>query len=326
MGNILLYSRKSVKSPTSDRTVSLLSEQLQQIGHQVDVSHSLNIPRLILNSYDAVHLVIENLPLTANEALHLGICKALGKSTLISILNSDRNLKRAFLNFIRPDALSVSQTNHFKYYRNISANKFILPAFPNLEIGFKKCEYRHEAVLVPLFEDFSEAVELNLPGTVYIDGRKLTKKRSSATVRKEWNTLCASGKLSENYHLVLSDNKVFEILNDHTAAVLLADPRFTHCELTEWLGQVMNRRNLVIINDFQATGFSAYWTSGRNCFVINAQNWRSAVRHLDFSSSLLCTAAKPGEMFEASVNEISRLYSKLAQQKTSLLASRSVKL
>lgn len=327
MNQVLLYSRPKAKEPMADQTVSILAEQLEHSGHQVDIANTLNIPRLILNSYETVHMVIENLPMTPNEAVHLGICKALGKNTLVSVLNSDRNLKKGFLNFVKPDAISVSQTNHFKHYRGIAANKFVLPAFLKKENPARKSAFKHEAFLIPLSQKLEEAFAFNINSTVYFDGRTLlNKKTNSIQLRKKWNDLVAAHAIKEDYHLILSDNKIKELIEEPGLSVVLADSSLSHTEFTSWLNLVLNKNNLVILNEYQATGFSSYWTSGRNCMVVPVQNWVNSIAELDMSKELTCTTYKASELFEPAVNELSRLYSKLSQQKTTLLTSRSVKL
>ena len=220
--NILLYSRPRDKEAVAEQTINLLMEQLQHVGLHVEITHSLNLPRLILNSYQAVHLVIEKLPLSANEALHLGICRALGKSTVLSILNSDQHQNKALLNFVKPDALSVSQTNHLKYYRDFTCNKFVFSAFPKAESSFKKTAYKHEAFLIPIQEKLEEAFQYKTEAVLYFDGRKLLNKKNSLQLRKKWNDLTSAGKLPANSHLVLSETKLNEILTQESAAVLLA--------------------------------------------------------------------------------------------------------
>lgn len=327
MNQILLYSRPKSKEPMAEQTVTVLAEHLQNAGHHVDIAHSLNIPRLILNSYETVHLVIESLPISAGEAVHLGLCKALGKNTLISILNSDRNLKKAFLNFVKPDAISVSQTNHLRHYRAVSGNKFVLPAFLKRETSSRKTAFKHEAFLIPLNQKLEEVLEFSINSTVYFDGRNLlNKKTNSSQLRKKWNDLVGQHTIKDDYHLILSDNKIKELVEEPGLSVVLADSSLSHTDFTSWLNLVLNKNNFIILNEFQATGFSNYWTSGRNCMVLPAQNWVNALGELDMNSDLVCTTYKASELFEPAVNELSRLYSKLSQQKTTLLTSRSVKL
>ena len=338
MNNILIYcrpvnsnERNSVKSNSiADQTVSILSEQLQHLGLHVEISHSLNFPRLLLNSYQTVHFIIEDMPLSLNEAFYFSICNALGKSTVLSILNSERKITQSWLDFIKPDAFSVSQTNHLKLYRQISGNKFIFSAFPKAANSTKKTKFKGDALLIPLQNKIDEVFEYKLKATVYFDGRKLLNYQASAPLRKKWNELIASGKIPAHHHLILSDSKLNELLNEESLGVVLADPLIKNTELTAWLNICLNKNNLIILNDFQATGFSSYWTSGRNCLVISAQDWKTELESLQTPIENLAdfvpTAFRASELFEPTVNELSRLYAKIWQQKTSLLTSKSVKL
>lgn len=324
--NILIYSRSRQREKIAEQTVNVMTEQLQHLGLHVEITNSLNLPRLILNSYQVVHLVIEELPLTANEALHVGLCRALGKSTVLSLLNSDHHQNRTWFNLVKPDAMSVSQTNHLKYYRDFTGNKFVLSAFPKAENNFKKADYGHTGYLFPIQNKLEEALQFKTDETVFFDGRKLLNKKSSLQLRKKWNDLIVSGKLGPQFHLILSDSKLLEIIAKESVAVILADPAMSHTEFTRWLGKTMNKGNLIILNEYQATGFSSHWTSGLNCMVTPVESWLSVLSQDKVLKELSCSGFKPAELFEPSVNELSRLYSKLLHQKTSLLTSGSVKL
>lgn len=329
MNKVLIYCRPKAIEPVAEQTAGILSEQLQQVGIQVDISHALNLPRLILNSYQTVHFVLESLPLNVNESVHLAVCKALGKSTVISILNSDKKINRSFLDFVRPDAFSVSQTNHLKLYRNITCNKFIFSAFPKTAASGRKTGFKNQAFLIPLQSKIEEAFEIHIDCPVYFDGRKLLKTTGSSQLRKKWNELIENKKLHSDYHLILSEQKLNSLLDQESLSIVLSDPVIKHTEFTEWLGKGMNRNNLIILNDFQATGFSNYWTSGRNCQVVSTQNWARQLELPeidDTKNNFVVSSFKASELFEPTVNELSRLYSKLWQQKASLLTSGSVKL
>ena len=329
MNKVLIYCRPKNVESVAEQTAGILSEQFQQLGIQVDISHALNLPRLILNPYQTVHFIIENLPLSMNESVHLAVCKALGKSTIVSILNSEKKINRSFLEYVRPDAFSVSQTNHFKLYRNITCNKFIFSAFPKTSSAEKKCAFKRQAFLIPLQSRLEEAFDLNVASTVYFDGRKLLKHSGSSQLRKKWNELIENKKLQADYHLILSEQKLNSLLEHESLSVVLSDPVMTPTEFNEWLSKSMNKNNLIILNDFQATGFSNYWTSGRNCQVVTSQNWIRQLENVktdETKNEFVVSSFKAAELFEPTVNELSRLYSKLWQQKTSLLTSGSVKL
>jgi|GEM_PF-5387289 len=330
MNNILIYCRSNKIEKIAEQTTSLLSEQFQHLGLHVEITHVLNFPRLLLNSCQTVHFIVEELPLTINEAFYFSVCKMLGKSTLLSVFNSEKNIGKSFLDYIRPDAFSVSQTNHLKYYRNITVNKFIFSAFPKTELTSAKSGFKGEAFLIPLQNKIDEVFELKIEGPIYFDGRKLLKTKNSAQLRKKWNELIASGKITPQHHLILSENKITQLLNEESLAIILADTNIKNTEFTNWLNISINKNNLIILNDFQATGFSNYWTSGHNCLVVSAQDWKTQLRQMPTAlvnfNNLMPTTYRASELYEPSVNELSRLYTKLWQQKTSLLTSKSVKL
>ena len=330
MNTILIYCRSKKNEPNAEQTACILSEQLQHLGLHIEISHQLNLPRLLLNSYQTVHFIIENLPLTINEAFYFSLCKAIGKSTLLSLLNSEKKLGKNLFDFMRPDAFSVSQINHLKLYRDLTGNKFILSAFPKPEGSSSKNKFTNQSLLIPLQNKIEESFDFEIDAPIYFDGRKLLKKMESSVLRKKWNELLVANKINSQHHLILSENKITQLIVEEQLAIVLADPNLEPTEFTNWLSQCMNKNNLIILNDFQATGFSNYWTSGHNCLVISAQNWidhlNSSIKSLENSSDLISTSSTAAELFESKVNELSRLYAKLWQQKTSLLTSGSVKL
>lgn len=326
MSQVLIYTRSKNADALADQTAQILSEQLHQLGLNVELCHSLNIPRLVLNNYKTVHMIVENLPLTVNEVFHMALCKALGKATVLSVLNSEKKMTKNLLDFIRPDAMSVSQTNHLKYYRNISCNKFILSAFPKIETAKKNSAFELHGLMLPLQSKLEEALAYPQDMTIYFDGRNLLKKQGSAQLRRRWNELMSQKNHPEKFHLILSDSKINQLLSEGSIALALADNQLQNTTFVKWLESSLNHNNLIILNDYQATGFSSYWTSGRNCYVVQPEKWIQHLKHLDFSTELQSSNCKTSDLFENSVNELSRLYSKLWHQKTTLLTSRSVKL
>lgn len=330
MNSLLIYCRSRKAEPIAEQTADILSHQLQQLGIQVEISHTLNLPRLLLNSYQTVHFIVEDLPLNLNESFYLGVCKALGKSTVLSVLNSENKIHRHFLEYIKPEAFSVSQTNHLKLYRNFSRNKFILSAFPKVKEKSQSQLFKGDSYLIPLQNSLEEAFDYKLEAQVYFDGRKLLSSFGASQLRKKWNDLINLGKLTNNHHLILSENKVIQLVDEGFIFIVLADPKIQNTEFVSWLNVSLNKKNVIVLNDFQATGFSTFWTSGQNSIVLSAHNWKSELEQIQldsqYTSRLFTTSVTSSEIFEPSVNELSRLYAKLWAQKTSLLTSRSVKL
>ena len=153
----------------------------------------------------------------------------------------------------------------------------------------------------------------------------LLNHESSAFLRKSWATLQQTKKINSNYHLVLSDEKVHELINEQSVAVILADSKMSHTEFTAWLSASINKNNVVILNDYQATGFAQAWTSGRNCYVVSHHSWVKEVNQLmnNEPDLKIKTYLKSSQLVEPFINELSRLYTKILHQKTSLLSTES---
>lgn len=327
MSQVLLYSRTKAQEPLAEQTVTQLAEQLYVVGHQVDITHSLNIPRLILNSYQTIHLVIESHPLTLNEIFHLTLCKALQKNTLVSVLNSNLHLNQtSWLKACKPDAISVSQTNHLKYYRAVTGNKFIMPAWPRCETTARPSIFKHKAFFVPLVEKIDEVFDYPTDEVIYFDGRVLLQEFSALQLRKKWTDLANRKKISAQAHLLLSEAKLNELLNEGQLTIILSQAERSHTSFTDWLGHSLNKKNLIVLNENQGTGFSQHWTSGQNCLVVPATETFQNIQFQLENKNFQCSSCRPIELYDGIVNELSRLYSKLSQQKTTLLTSRSAKL
>ncbi len=321
MNNVLIYSRNSNPS------VDLLVNELQAIGFSVDQTQSLNLPRLILNPYSTVHFLIEEFPLTIKEQLFISLVKSLGKATILSVYNFNNKISKKTFDFLCPDALSVSQTNHLKFFRAWNCNKVIVPILPNLTTPSRKSELTEpcNGFVFPLSTQLEEAIQFKTKRDIYFDARKLLEKNNSAELRKTWAQFIQTKKISSNYHLVLSDQKMNQLLNEESMVLILADSKLSHTEFTRWLELVVNKNNLVILNDYQATGFAHAWTSGRNCYVVSHYTWLKDINYLmqDDLDLNIKTYFKSAQLIEPLINELSRLYTKILHQKTSLLSAHS---
>ena len=312
----------------------MMAEQLSQLGFATEQTHVLNLPRLILNQYQVLHIIADQLPLSIQEILYVTAAKRLGKGVVLTLLdaNEDRSdlIQNQLMKWVHPDALTVSQTNHLKSFRHESNVKMIIPSlqeFPVIEQ--RKSTEPIAGFLFPLFRLLSEAVDLKLTKPVYFDGRKLLKNNSSGTLRKKWAQLIFDKKIPAHYYLVLSEAKMVDLLTSQPLGLILASLEMRHTEFTKWLVLSIQHQHLVILNQFQATGFSSHWTSGHNCLVISSHHWLQElnnqidhpVLHHNFSmSDINKTSLDP--LF----NDLSRLYTKIIYQKTSLLDSDSAKI
>lgn len=302
--SVLLYSRNV------HTTSEILAENLMQAGFIVEQSHLMNIPRIALNSYSIVHFLVNELPLTANEFLCLKTAQALGRSVVISVIDSNNNywgmsqspgLSRALNSFIQPDGFTVSQTNHLRYYRVWTGCRMILPALPKnsvisssahfttditqhyseprSESSFEGTEANNNQELYfPLqlsenFDDlFSVAQTFETNYKTYFDGQSLLEKYSLTDLRKHWQLLVQKNKIPNHYHLLFSQKKSKEVIKNNPVALVICNQHINNSRLPDWFELAIANKRFVILNEHQAAGFNQYWTSGQNCWVVSSQN------------------------------------------------------
>lgn len=330
MSQILIYSRPGKNQVNS--SVEILSEQLTEIGHYVEQTHSTNWARIFLNPYHLVHLFIEQLPLTINELFFISLAKTLEKPTILSLFNTDPKQTKPLSSIVCPDALTLSQTNHFQYYRDWICTKSVLPLFPELKNASTNSaihQNQKPSYLIPIEKNLEEAFQYKTDHEIYFDARSLLKEHSSTNLRKQWNQFLKDKKIQSFAHLILSEEKCRDLLKEENLYVVLASPRLKHTEFTSWLEKVLNRGHIVILNEFQATGFSQAWTSGQNCQVLAAHHWPKSLNQF-FTSDIALSGCrshfKNSELTEPLINELSRLYAKILRQNTTLISADSVKM
>ncbi len=328
MNQVLVYSRKN--SFSLQASLELLCSELNQIGFNVEQTHSTHIARLLLNPYQVVHLFVENWPLTISELFLVSFAKAIGRATVVSVFNNQLKLNKPLAQFFCPDAITVSQTNYMQYFRDWNCTKAVFPLFPILTTSknkFKNAEIP-SSFLIPLEKNLEEVFLYPSDHTVYFDARSLTENRSSSELRKTWNQFLKLKKIKDTQHLILSEEKLQQLLADEKIMIVLASPLMKHIDFTNWLQLSLNQGHLIILNEFQATGFSQSWTSGQNCLVVSTQQWPKSIQTQLKQIKKANTASnfKTSELIEPLINELSRLYTKIIHQKTSLLSTDSAKI
>ena len=330
MKSILIYSRDNAPM------LKIISEQLDQLGYITQQTHFLNLPRLISSPFQILHLVIDHLPLTLKEMLFITAAKSLGKGIVLSLLDANKNknknefLKKRLMNWVRPDALTVSQTNYLKIYKDEASVKMIIPSlkeFPSRPAS--KSKNSINGFLFPIFENLEESLDFKSDKTVFFDGRKLIKRNNSSQLRKKWAQFLADKRIPAHYHLVLSDDRIHDLLITHVLGLVLASPNLLHSEFTVWLELSIRYGHLIVLNQFQATGFSSHWTSGQNCQVISSHHWLQELNQLlenpVFNQPFAITDINMA-LIDPLFNDLSRLYTKIIYQNTSLLDSDSAKI
>ena len=200
MISVLLYSRNH------DVMSKMMAEQLTQLGFSVQQTAVLNLPRLILNPFQILHLIVDHVPLTLQEMVYITAAKGLGKSIVLSLLNANKTesrlLRNNLMKWVHPDALTVSQTDHLKIFRYETSSKMIIPELAESESPKRKTRESITGFLFPLLNSLEEALLLNSPLPVYFDGRQLLQTHSSGRLRKRWAQYLKDHKIKSHYQLL----------------------------------------------------------------------------------------------------------------------------
>ncbi len=328
MLSVLIYSKQN------DTMSKVIADQLEQLGFQAEQTSVINLPRIILNSYHVIHFITPALPLTLNEQFCMTAAKALGKAVVLSVLDAPTPRSALTdLNWVNPDALTVSQTNYLKLFRSKTANKMIIPElFENATMVSHKPSCV-TGFVIPLLEKIDECIHFQSQKPVYFDGRKLLSQYSSSQLRKQWTELLIQKKIKSqyqsHYQLVLSEEKMNSILTDQPLALILASPKTKHLDFSAWLQLALKHNHLLVLNQFQATGFSDHWTSGRNCFVTSTADWITELNNKNQDPVFSKEFTNPSlnqKSLDSLFNDLSRLYTKIIYQKATLIDSSSAKL
>lgn len=345
MNQILIYTRKN--SSLIEESSEILAAHLRQVGFNPEITFSTNIARIILNNYYVIHLMIEKWPLTLNELLLVSVAKSMNKSTVLSLFNLNTKQINPFFHLTTPDALTVSQTNQFQFFRNWKCSKSVLPLIPKLKSPEINNDFslnknliqiqtalEKKIVLIPLQKHLNETLKFNSLSEdetieVYFDVRLLLNKMSSTKIRKQWLNLNKKDSISNssptlnNFHLVFSDEKISDLLNADSLIILLSNPQLNPIELTQWFKIGLNKGHYVILNQSQATGFSFAWKTEMNSIVVNEKKWiDESIEHIKNSKSGILKSNFDESLFiDPLINDLSRLYTKIYHQRTSLISN-----
>ncbi len=338
-----IYLHVKSKNPNLEQQAVLLSEELETLNYEVEWSNKTHPLRFLLRKYDVVHLLTDQMPLTILEQILLITAHNLQIPTLISNygffeqgLLSKRQLKQQF-RFIR--SLSVANVNEMKQLRDFRGSKWVMPALNSTSTDSKK-NYRQDSkrisqknsdlnFVIPVLRAFSELPPINfLCDTSWIvDATQLKNKYPLSQIRNDWSNFVKKNPTYKDAILVLENENINSLLVEHKTALFISHLKLNAFELNEYIDLCRKSQSLLILNDYQATGFSDLWQHEKNCLLFNLKG--SSFQQLEYSELSLQTHAwfslveKNPQLLkhflsfpsENKINELSREYAKIKNQK-----------
>lgn len=305
----------------------ILTAELEKSGHLVEWSNQTHPARLLLNKYDVVHILSESLPLTWKNFWIAATAKTLNIPVVVSSYCTTRKqtpsplqqILRFQLSYF--DALSVPEAGEIKNFRLFNRSKFIWPAFVRTSNArFTTFRTNDINLIFQVIRSFDElpVTKWTLDNTSYIDGTHLLLNNSISEIRKLWNQFTEKNGTYKNTILVLNSSNLNKIMTEAKSVVLINYLQLHSVELAEIIEKCIKFHCILVLNESQASGFPQLWTSTKNGIV---QNFEKSFTYQLSLSELLDKAQNINTdnfdtaIYENKVNELSRLYAKIKNQK-----------
>jgi hypothetical protein len=305
----------------------IISTELEKAGHLVEWSNQTHPARLLLNKYDVVHILTESLPLSwknfwiaaAAKALNIPVVVSSYSTTGHQIPPAIQQMTRFQLNYF--DALSVPEAGEIKNLRLFNHSKFIWPAFVRLSSPRLKTVTSNDINLIfHVTNSFDElpVTKWTLDETTYVDGSRLTANKSISELRKLWNRFIEKNRTYKNAILILNSSNLKKIMTENKSVVLINYLQLHSVELAGLIENCLELKCVLALNESQASGFPQLWTASKNGLV---QNFEKSFTYQLSLTELLDKAQKiktdnfDNSIYETKINELSRLYAKIKNQK-----------
>jgi len=346
-----------IVSPDLDQQTKRLTDELLKTGLEIETIEDLHPLRLMLNHYDLIHFIQPlklkgKLPIQKNELFQLlqsFIAQTIGRPTLMSFHENliESKLNQTLISSFQ--AITVGNVGELKKIKNYSGAKMILPYFPDIETKAIASKSVHESqkninktlnVIVPVYNSFNDLhrlswkhIQNNEQTQIYIDARYLKKHFSSSHIRKSWQAFINKNVDFKKFILFNSNETFDDFLIKKNVVSILKHLEISDLEFSYWINSYLNFSNMLILNDEQATGFSSFWKHEKNCFIFNknqpVQKQYSSFCEFLKSPATFNFSSTASDIFtfqqtiDLKINELTRLYTKLIQQKTSLSYQKS---
>lgn len=305
----------------------IISTELEKAGHIVEWSNQTHPARLLLNKYDVVHILTESLPLSWKNFWIAAAAKALNVPVIVSSYSTtQQQLSSATQQMIRFqlsyfDALSVPEAGEIKNLRLFNHSKFIWPAFIRTKNPRLKPATSNDINLIfHVTKSFEElpSTKWTLDDATYIDGTQLTANKSISELRKIWNQFIEKNRTYKNTILVLNSANLKKIMTETKSVVLINYLQLHSVELAGLIENCLDNNCVLALNESQASGFPQLWTASKNGLVQNFEKsftYQLSLTELLDKAQSIQTDNFDNSIYETKINELSRLYAKIKNQK-----------
>ena len=332
---ILIHAKNQRKNHESshesnvESQAEILCAELEKSGHTVEWSHQTHPARLLLNKYDMIHILTETLPLPWKSYALVLTAKALNISVVVSSYDFIPQTQQKSLTFKLQsrlfDSLSVPEISEIKYLREFTKSKWILPALPQLTIPQNIVKSNDTMIVFSVDQKLTELPSLkwNLSENVYIDATAYSQNKKQSDVRNLWAQFITNNPAYKNAILVLSKNNLYKILSENKSIFITNYLKNSTLAFVKQIELCVKSNSVLVLNESQACGLANLWLGKKNAIILNYDksfSYELTMSELIAQSEKIQFEKIDSAKFETKINELSRLYMKLSQQKELKLA------
>jgi hypothetical protein len=307
-----------------------LSAELEKAGHTVEWSNQSRPIRLILNKYDVLHILTDDMPLSVSNFLIVVTAKTIGLPVIVTnyavkkLSFKSQQISELQLKYI--DALSSPETGEIKNLRFFNNLKFILAA------GF----FQNEKINLPLkgstintvfhiensFEELPD-VKWDLSDNIYINATSMIGSKPQSEIRTAWSEFIQKKSIFKNAILILNSTNIKKILTQNKSIFITNYLKIHSIRFAEIISLCLETQTVLILSESQASGFPELWLSEKNGIVQNFNRsftYQLCLAELHQKMNLIDFSTDMNHFIESKVNELTRLYVKLKTQKDRALS------
>ena len=218
------------------------------------------------------------------------------------------------------DALSVPESGEIKNFRLFNQPKFIWPAFIKKIIPQRSEKSAESSLIFHVHKSFQDlpVTKWMLDETTYIDGTALIKNKTISEIRKSWNHFQQKNVAYKNTILILNSANLQKIMSETKSVFLINYLQLHSIDLATLIQDCLKYQCILVLNESQASGLPQLWTSAKNGIIQNFEKsftYQLSLSELHDKSQSIQTNDIDWCFYEAKINELSRLYAKIKNQK-----------
>ena len=304
---------------TEDRlliaSAELQASELEKNGHFVTYSPTSHPLRLLNKNFDTIHLLARSLPLKPKQYIFALAAQALGLSVILSLYEHSPFNRVARLQLRSIDGLTAFCLSQYNLLKFFNKNKMIFAGLAEEHKSLPVTKKTQERLVVfPILNTMTEMPEkMNMTRTPFIVDASLVPASQRKIIKREWTTWKKQHPQNENALFVTQWETIQQLARDQSLVMVTSHLNLDAVQTLAFYNRCIQQKAVWIPNQDQASAFSHLWNQLESRLVIDS-DYTFIDGFYQGLSEFNFTAAT---MNEVKTNELTRLYSRVQNEKSS---------